>query len=312
MSAPKNAGRKEKASPDFPRLARKMAEASRDDTTSKLPSGLYVVATPIGNLGDITLRALWVLGRADCIACEDTRLSGTMLTQFGIEKKLLPYHDHNAEKARPEILRKLGQGQSVALISDAGMPLIADPGFKLVRACREADYDVTVIPGANAALAALAGCGLPTDRFFFVGFLPPKSAARRKALENLPADTTLVFYEAPQRLGETLADLETAFGAARPAAVARELTKFFEETRAATLGELARHYGTYAAKGEIVIVVAPGEKKIADAGAIDDLLRRHLKTLSLRDAVAAVSEATGARKNEVYTRALGLRDGSGS
>jgi 16S rRNA (cytidine1402-2'-O)-methyltransferase len=310
MSAAKNARKKEKSSPDYPRLAEKFAEASRDDATSKLPTALYVVATPIGNLGDISLRALWTLMHVDRVACEDTRLSGALLARYGIKKPLLPYHDHNADKARPQILEKLSEGESIALISDAGMPLIADPGFKLVRSCREAGHGVTVIPGANAALTALAGSGLPTDHFYFAGFLPPKQAARRKAVDELAAiQSTLVIYEAPQRLGDTLSDLAKGLGATRPAAIARELTKMFEENISATLGELAEQYKEKTVKGEIVIIVGPQEKKAStvDTSEIDVRLRENLNVLSLRDAVAAVSEATGARKSEIYARALWLK-----
>jgi 16S rRNA (cytidine1402-2'-O)-methyltransferase len=310
MSAAKSASKKEKSSPDYPRLAGKFAEASRDDDTSKLPQSLYVVATPIGNLGDISLRALWTLMHVDYIACEDTRLSGGLLSRYGIKKPLISYHDHNADKMRPQILQKLSAGESIALISDAGMPLIADPGFKLVRDCREAGHTVTVIPGANAALTALAGSGLATDHFYFAGFLPPKQSARKKAIEELAAiQSTLIFYEAPQRLGDCLADLAKLLGATRPAAVARELTKMFEETITSTLGELAEHYKEQKPKGEIVIIVGPPERKAltVDTSEIDVKLKETLHLLSLRDAVAAVSDATGARKSEVYARALWLK-----
>ena len=275
-----------------------------------MPPGLYIVATPIGNLGDISLRALWTLSHADRIACEDTRLSGALLAHYGIKKPLLPYHDHNADKVRPQIMQQLKEGESIVLISDAGMPLIADPGFKLVRECRAQGINVTVIPGANAALTALAGSGLPTDHFYFAGFLPPKPAARKKAIEELsPIPSTLVIFEAPQRLADALDDLAQGLGASRSAAVARELTKMFEETKLATLGELTVYYREHPAKGEIVIVVAPPEKKAekTDTALIDNLLRDTLRTQTLRDAVAAVSEATGARKTEVYARALGLK-----
>jgi 16S rRNA (cytidine1402-2'-O)-methyltransferase len=300
---------KEKSSPDYPRLAERIVEASRDDAPSKLPAGLYIVATPIGNLGDISLRALWVLMHADGVACEDTRVSGSLLARYGFKKPLLPYHEHNAEKMRPQLLRRMAAGESVALVSDAGMPLIADPGYKLVRACHAEDIAVTVVPGATALLAALTGSGLPTDHFHFAGFLPAKAAARRKAIEGLAAiAATLILYETPPRLAEALADLAEILGAARPAAVARELTKLYEETRRATLGELARHYREHTAKGEIVLVIGPPEAKPAahDASRIDQMLTDGLHTLSLRDAVAAVSAATGAKKNEVYARALWL------
>lgn len=300
--------RKKKSSLDYPLLAQKLIEASGVGEACKLAAGLYVVATPIGHRGDITLRALTVLNNADIIACEDTRNSGALLSTYGIKKKkLVSYHDHNADERRPEILKALAEGLAVALISDAGMPLIADPGYKLVRACREEGYDVVVIPGANAAITALAGSGLPTDHFYFAGFLPSKSVARQKAitaLQNIPA--TLVFYEAPQRIGETLQDLAKLLGVDRQAAVARELTKLFEETKRGSLSELAAFYASQDVKGEIVIVVTPPEDQKISAQSLDDILKDHLRTLSLRDAVAAVCDITDFKKSEVYARALWL------
>ena len=284
-----------------------MVEASGNEAVCKLSAGLYIVATPIGNLGDITLRALTVLMQADAIACEDTRNSGIMLKAFGIKKPTFSYHDHNEDGRRPEILRRIAAGEAIALISDAGMPLIADPGFRLVRDCREAGYEVVVIPGANAAVTAMAGCGLPTDRFLFAGFLPPKKAARQKeilALKSLGA--TLVFYEAPQRLGASLADLTEVLGGSRPAAVARELTKFYEETRRGTLADLADYYDKNEARGEIVIIVGADEEEGVDEVDIDTLLATRLKELSVRDAVAEVAAMTGGKKNEIYARALAL------
>lgn len=297
---------KKASSPDYPSWGRKLLEASGENAPSKLPAGLYIVATPIGHLGDISLRALAALASVDVIACEDTRLSGAMLAKYGIKNRLLPYHDHNADKQRPLILKRIAAGESVALISDAGMPLIADPGYKLVRAGREAGFAVTVIPGANAALTALAGSGLPTDRFFFAGFLPPKSVARRKtivALRDIPA--TLVFYEAPQRLAASLADLASELGD-REAVVARELTKLFEESRAGKLAELAAHYADHEAKGEVTLVIAPPGKDAQPAHDLDALLKKYLKDMSLRDAVAAVSALSGVKKSEVYARALAM------
>ncbi len=291
-------------------MARQIVEASRDGDASKLLPGLYVVATPIGNLGDISLRALTTLEKVDRIACEDTRHSGNLLNQFGIKKPLLSYHDHNADKVRPRIFAHIASGEAVALISDAGMPLIADPGFKLVRDCREAGHAVTVVPGANAALTALAGAGLPMEQFCFAGFLPAKSVARQKVIEALEKnETTLVFYEAPQRLAETLVDLEKILGGSRQAVVARELTKLFEETNKGTLAELAGHFRNHPAKGEIVIIVARPEKQAAagNAAGLDEILKEVLRTQSLRDAVATASDMTGIRKGEVYARALWLR-----
>ena len=215
--------KKEKiSSPDYPSLGRMLVEASGNGGVCKLSPGLYIVATPIGNLGDITLRALLTLAQADAIACEDTRNSGILLKAFGIAKPTFSYHDHNEDARRPEIIQRIAKGEVIALISDAGMPLIADPGFKLARDCRAAGLDVFVMPGANAAVTALAGCGLPSDRFLFVGFLPPKSAARKKEIAALKAvAATLVFYEAPQRLAGKSADLAETLGAERPVAVAR-------------------------------------------------------------------------------------------
>jgi 16S rRNA (cytidine1402-2'-O)-methyltransferase len=293
---------------NYPLLAREFLETSGEAAACKLPAGLYIVATPIGHLGDITLRALVTLSNADLIACEDTRVSGGMLAKYGIKKPLLSYHDHNAEQAGGKILARLGAGESVALISDAGLPLISDPGFKLVKACRESDFPVTVIPGASAGLTALAGSGLPADEFHFAGFLPPKAAARQKsiaALAKLPG--TIILYEAPQRLAACLADLAKILGNERQATVARELTKLFEETRRGTLGELADFYAKQTVKGEIVILIAPAtEASRPQTADIEALLKTALKTQSLRDVVNEVSVITGIKKKDVYVLALQL------
>lgn len=274
---------------------------------SKLPAGLFIVATPIGHLGDISLRALWTLANVDAIACEDTRLSGAMLAKYGIKSILMLYNDHGADVQRPAILKRIANGEAIALISDAGMPLISDPGYKLALACRKADYPVTVIPGANAAVTALAGSGLPTDRFLFIGFLPPKSVARRKVIAKLASvPVTLIFYEAPQRIAATLADFVELFGGHRPAAVARELTKLFEETRCGTLEELAAFYAHNDAKGEITLVIGGAEDAEVPVHDVDALLHEHIKNVGLRDAVAAVSAITSIKKSEVYARALAL------
>jgi 16S rRNA (cytidine1402-2'-O)-methyltransferase len=296
--------KKEKiSSSDYPSLAKLCIEASGKEDGCKLPAGLYLVATPIGHLGDITLRGLIVLSQADVIACEDTRNSGILLNAFGIKAKTISCHDHNEENRIEEILRRIAQGETVALISDAGMPAIADPGFKLVRACREAGVNVVVIPGANAALTALSGSGLPTDQFLFAGFLSPKSAARQKELVALKQNTaTLIFYESPQRLAATLDDMAGVLGASRPACVARELTKFYEEMRRGTLGELAGYYAAHETKGEIVILVGKSEEK--ETYDIDVLLAERLQHLSVRDAVAEIAAMTGIPKKEVYARAL--------
>lgn len=284
-----------------------LLEASGKGTFCKPPAGLYIVATPIGNLGDITLRALAALAAADIIACEDTRNSGHLLRAFGIAKPTLSYHDHNADERRPEILERIRIGNVVALISDAGMPAIADPGFKLVRACRDAGFPVTVVPGACAAIAALAIGGLPTDRFLFGGFLPPKSAARRKFLAPYKtAEATLVFYESPARLAASLADLAAVLGEQREAAVVRELTKLYEELRRATLGELAAYYTEHEARGEIVILIGKAGERTPTVD-LDLLLAKRLKCLSVRDAAAEVAEMTGEPKKFVYLRALAIK-----
>jgi 16S rRNA (cytidine1402-2'-O)-methyltransferase len=273
--------------------------------------GLYLVATPIGNLGDITLRALEVLAGADVIACEDTRVSRKLTERYGITTPLTPYHEHNAAEARPKLLARLAEGQAVALISDAGTPLISDPGYKLVRAVCEAGFAVTALPGASSVLAALGVAGLPTDRFFFEGFLPPKEGARQKRIAALAAiPATLVLFESGPRLAATLADLAAGLGP-RAAAVCRELTKLHEEVRRDTLERLARDYGDGAeTRGEIVIVVAPPAEQETPDEDIDALLRRALTRVSVKDAVGEVALATGRPRREVYQRALELaKDG---
>ncbi len=270
-------------------------------------AGLHLVSTPIGNLRDITLRALEVLAGADLIACEDTRVTGTLTRHYGIATPLTPYHDHNAEAARPKILARLAQGGAVALVSDAGTPLVSDPGYKLVRAVCEAGHAVSALPGASAVLAALSVAGLPTDRFFFEGFLPPKQAARQKRIAKLGAiPATLVLFESGSRLPATLADLAARFGA-REAAVCRELTKLHEEVRRADLTSLARHYEADAeTRGEIVVVIAPPAEDAAQADDLDELLRGALARVSVKDAVGEVALATGRPRREVYQRALEL------
>ena len=277
----------------------------------QLEPGLYIVATPIGNLADVTLRALAVLAAADGILAEDTRHSRTLLSHYGIETPLAPYHEHNAAEVRPRALRRMAEGQALALISDAGTPLISDPGFKLVAESIASGLAVTAAPGASAALAALCVAGLPTDRFFFEGFLPPKSAARRErinALASVPA--TLVFYEAPTRLAESLADLALELGP-RPAAIARELTKLHEEVRRGALDVLAADYAAaQPPKGEIVVVVGAGEPRTAVSGeALDGEIRDALRSLSVRDATSAVAARHGLPRRQVYARALALAGG---
>ena len=274
----------------------------------RLAAGLYLVATPIGNLRDITLRALEMLAAADLVACEDTRVTRKLFDHYGLSAPLTPYHDHNAETARPKILERIAAGDAVALVSDAGTPLISDPGFKLVRDATAAGLAVTAAPGASAAMMALTVAGLPTDRFFFEGFLPPKSAARRTRIAELARiPGTLVLYESGPRLGDALGDLAEGLGA-RAAAVCRELTKLHEEVRRGTLETLARDYAAGAeTRGEIAIVIAPPDAP-APSGAeeIDALLRAALTRVSLKDAVAEVAAATGEQRRAVYSRALEL------
>jgi len=274
----------------------------------RLAAGLYLVATPIGNLRDITLRALEMLAAADLVACEDTRVTRKLFDHYGLSAPLAPYHDHNAETARPKILQRIAAGDAVALVSDAGTPLISDPGYKLVRDATAAGLAVTAAPGASAAVMALTVAGLPTDRFFFEGFLPSKSAARRTRIAELARiPATLVLYESGPRLGDALGDLAEGLGA-RAAAVCRELTKLHEEVRRGTLETLARDYAAGAeTRGEIAIVIAPPDAP-APSGAeeIDTLLRAALTRVSLKDAVAEVAAATGEQRRAVNSRALEL------
>jgi 16S rRNA (cytidine1402-2'-O)-methyltransferase len=273
-----------------------------------LAPGLYVVATPIGNLRDVTLRALEILAAADLIACEDTRVSRKLLDHYGIATRLTAYHDHNAAAARPKILARLEQGAAVALISDAGTPLVSDPGYKLARAASAAGHTVTAAPGASSVLAALAVAGLPSDRFCFEGFLPSKARARQSRIAELARiPATLILFETGPRLAASLNDLAAGLGA-REAAVCRELTKLHEEVRRGELAALARDYAAEPEpRGEMVIVVAPpAADERPDLGETDALLRTALARASVRDAVAEVATLTGQSRGEVYRRALAL------
>jgi 16S rRNA (cytidine1402-2'-O)-methyltransferase len=271
--------------------------------------GLYLVATPIGNLGDITLRGLETLAAADLIACEDSRITHRLLERYGIATPLSPYHDHNAAAARPKILRRLAENAAVALVSDAGTPLISDPGYKLVREAQAAGHTVTSVPGPSSVLAALGAAGLPTDRFFFEGFLPPKQTARRARIGELAnVQATLVLFEAGPRVAATLADLVAGLGD-RDAAICRELTKLHEEIRRGDLSALATAYTEGAeTRGEFVIVIAPpaADAAVPSTEDVDGLLRQALSRASLKDAVSAVAEATGLARRELYQRALAL------
>ncbi len=301
-------------SPSNPSSSR-LSEPSRARRRSKpaeagpLAPGLYLVATPIGNLADISLRALDVLARADLIACEDTRTSRKLLGAHGIQGALTAYHEHNAARVRPRLMERLKCGAAVALISDAGTPLVSDPGFKLVEAAIAGGVAVTAIPGASAGLTALSVSGLPTDRFFFAGFLPAKAGARRRVLAELaPLRASLVFYESARRLPAALAQMAEVLGP-RPAAVARELTKLHEEVRRGALPELAAHNRTAGPpKGEVVVVVGPPQEGPSPRAAedLDARLRAALAGASLRDAVATVAAARGLPRKRVYARALEL------
>jgi 16S rRNA (cytidine1402-2'-O)-methyltransferase len=281
-----------------------------------LMPGLHLVATPIGNLGDMSQRALDILAAADAIACEDTRVTGALFARLGVTRgadaPMIPYHEHNAEEARPRLLARMAAGAAVALVSDAGMPAISDPGYKLVRACIDAGLNVTGVPGANAALLALVLSGLPTDRFLFEGFLPAKSGARTKILQTLASvPASLIFYESGPRLADSLADMAAVLGD-RDAAVARELTKLFEEVRRGSLLDLAASYARDGApKGEIVVVVAPPREQDAETSeSVEEMLTTALATLSVRDAAETVAKASGRPKREVYALALALADRS--
>ena len=285
--------------------------AGRPVESPRLTPGLHLVATPIGNLRDITIRALETLAAADVIACEDTRITRRLLDHYGIATPMTPYHEHNAEAARPKLLGRLAQGEAVALVSDAGTPLVSDPGFKLVRAAREAGHPVVAAPGPSALLAALTSSGPPTDRFFFEGFLSAKDGQRKARiaeLSRIPA--TLILYESGARIARTLAALAEGLGA-RQAAVCRELTKLHEEVRRGDLSLLATQYAEGAeTRGEFTVVVEPpsADAAVPDANEVDALLRRALRNASVKDAVSNVAAATGLPRREIYQRALALGD----
>ncbi len=273
--------------------------------------GLYLVATPIGHARDITLRALDLLAAADLIAAEDTRVVANLLQIHGLSaRRTIPYHDHNGAAQRPKILAALAAGQVVALVSDAGTPLVSDPGYKLVQAAVAEGYPVTALPGASAVLTGLQLSSLPTDRFTFAGFLDQKETARRRQLADLAAvPTTLIFFESANRLAESLADMAAVLGD-RPAAVARELTKKFEEVRRERLSVLAAHYQTNGPpRGEVVVIVGGPDPALAPAIDLDSALTAALASLSVRDATDRVAAATGLPRRQVYARALDLARG---
>lgn len=277
----------------------------------QLEPALYLVATPIGNLGDVTLRALEVLAASDVLACEDTRVTRVLLERYGIRRRTTAYHEHNAAEAGPRLIAELEAGKSVALVSDAGTPLISDPGFRLVDAALNAGIKVVPVPGASSLLAALAASGLPTDAFFFAGFLPVKNGQRKSILTEMTTiPGSLIFLESPRRLAASLAAMAEVF-AGRPAAVCRELTKAFEEIRRGSISELAAHYESAGApKGEIVICVGPPAAG-TEARSQDDIDKVLLSLAAEMPAAKAAAEAarmTGGRKGDLYRRLLALRD----
>ncbi len=281
--------------------------SSSDAPVRAFDSGLYIVATPIGNLSDMTIRAKAILQAADLIAVEDSRVTGKLLHHLGIKGRMRPYHDHSSDSDRADLVAAAAHG-IVALVSDAGTPLISDPGYKLVRDARAAGVLVTTAPGPSAAIAALSICGLPTDRFMFAGFLPSKAKARDDAIAELATlRSTLVFYESGPRLGDFLAALARGLGD-REAAVARELTKKFEEVVGGTLHSLAAHYADYAPKGEIVVIVGPPAAIAStEQGDFEAALAEALTRLPTAKAAGEVAKRFGVEKNIVYARATELK-----
>lgn len=278
--------------------------------------GLTLVATPIGNLGDLSPRAAAALAEAGAVLCEDTRVTSRLLARHSISATMIALHDHNEESEAPRLVSRMLAGERFALVSDAGTPLVSDPGYRLVRAAIAAGVAVTSVPGPSAVVMALTLSGLPPHPFLFHGFLPPKAAARAAEIARIAAmeaaglSASLVFYEAPHRTGEALAALAEGLGADRPACVARELTKRFEEVRRGSLGELAAHYLAEEARGEVVLCVGPAPPPAqASAETLDEALRAAMATLSVRDAAATVAEATGLPRKRVYARALELAAG---
>ncbi|RRH95123.1 16S rRNA (cytidine(1402)-2'-O)-methyltransferase [Mesorhizobium tamadayense] len=275
-----------------------------------LEPALYLVATPIGNLADITLRALETLASADIVACEDTRVSRVLLERYGIRRRTTAYHEHNAGEAGPKLIAALQAGQSVALISDAGTPLVSDPGYRLVGEALDHGIRVVPIPGPSAALAALTASGLPSDAFLFAGFLPAKAGQRLTKLESFrQVPATLIFFESPRRLAETLAAMVNVLGGGRRGAIGRELTKTFEEMRTGTLGALAEHYAAAdTPKGEIVICVGPAEATADQPADIDRLLLSLAAEMPASKAAAEAAKMTGGQKQALYRRLLELKD----
>jgi 16S rRNA (cytidine1402-2'-O)-methyltransferase len=292
--------------------SKRLSAAGKPEESGKskeLAPGLYITATPIGHAQDISLRALWVLAQADLIAAEDTRVTAKLLQIHGLSKPLTPYNDHNAVRERPRLIEKLKRGARIALVSDAGTPLVSDPGYKLVREVLQADIPVHAVPGASAVLAGLTLSGLPSDRFLFAGFLSAKAGERDAALEELKGlRATLIFFESGPRLAGSLAAMARILGP-RPAAVARELTKLHEEVRRASLNELAAHYAAAPPKGEVTLLVGPPLAVDADWGIIDRALDAALPFMPVKAAAEMIAGLTGASRKTVYDRALDRKDG---
>jgi 16S rRNA (cytidine1402-2'-O)-methyltransferase len=313
-----------RATTDAPAAASTGGEGMIDRTSSymigraefaapPLPPALYLVATPIGNLADITLRALETLAAADILACEDTRVTRVLLGRYGIRRRTTAYHEHNTAQAGPRLIAALGEGKSVALVSDAGTPLVSDPGYRLVTQAIEAGIRVVPIPGASAALASLALSGMPSDAFLFAGFLPAKAGQRRARLEELKAvPATLIFFESPRRLADALAAMAGTLGGDRAAVVLRELTKTFEERRAGSLDALAAHYAEAGApKGEVVVCVEPPSAGAAEIADVDRLLLALAAEMPASKAAAEAARMTGEAKPALYRRLLDLKGQSG-
>ncbi len=276
----------------------------------QLPAGLYVVATPIGNLGDITLRGLETLAGCSVIACEDTRTSGILLKRFGVNRPKVSYNEHNADERGPDLLRQIGEGAAIALISDAGTPLVSDPGQRLVREAIDADLPVIPLPGASAPLAALVASGLPSEDFRFCGFLPSKAQARSRRLAELAeAQSTLIFFESPNRIKATLIAMEDAFGSDRKIAVAREITKMHETFYRGALSDLQDQFAAIEkVRGEIVVVVEGAGIQAVSEESIESQLRIALQTMKTKQAAALVAERNGLSKQVLYRQALTLKD----
>jgi 16S rRNA (cytidine1402-2'-O)-methyltransferase len=289
--------------------ARTFRIGTHDIAARPLAPGLYLVATPIGNLGDITIRALETLAGADIIACEDTRVSRVLLDRYGISVRPHAYHEHNADRAGPKLIAALEAGRSVALISDAGTPLVSDPGYRLTETAIAAGLKVIPVPGASAPLAALVASGLPNDAFLFAGFLPSRDKARRDRLKAFSAtEATLLFFESPNRLAASLKSAADTLGPERPAAVCRELTKVHEEVRRGTLAELAAACEGVNMRGEIVLVIGPGSKPPPSQDDVDRLLTKLAADLPAGKAATEAAKLTGKPRKEIYRQLLAMKD----